>query len=245
MHFMIKRCIRAILPTPFLTYLRGIQASRSELSSNPQKERLGGKKASLDFDGIYQHNGFDGTESRSGGGSTLEQTYVISRAIPLLLKELAVKYFLDVPCGDMNWMRYVELGDVKYTGGDIVQTIVDKNAVEYGDEKRSFQIINIITGPLPVADMIFCRDCLVHLSYADGLSALEQFRNSGAKWLLTTTFTDRASNSDLYEGDIWRPLNLEQAPYNLPKPERYINEACTEGGGLFGDKCLALWRIDE
>lgn len=241
---MIKRFIRAVLPTSVLVYLRGIRASRSELSGASQKVRPGSKKASLDFDGIYRQNGFEGTESRSGGGSTLEQTYVISREIPLLLKELGIKHFLDVPCGDLNWMRYVDFGDVKYTGGDIVQAIVDKNSAEYGDEKRSFQRINIITGPLPVADMIFCRDCLVHLSYADGLSALEQFRNSGAKWLLTTTFTDRTSNSDLYEGDIWRPLNLEQAPYNLPKPERYINEACTEGAGLFGDKCLALWRID-
>jgi len=242
---MIKRFIRTILPSPVLAYLRGIRASGAVPSGISQKAHPDGKRASLDFDGIYQRNGFEGTESRSGGGSTLEQTRVISREIPLLLKELGVKHFLDVPCGDLNWMRYVELGDVKYTGGDIVQTIVDKNTAEYGDEKRSFQRINIITGPLPVADMIFCRDCLVHLSFADGLSALEQFRNSGAKWLLTTTFTDRASNSDLYEGDIWRPLNLEKAPYNLPKAERYINEACTEGGGLFGDKCLALWRIDS
>jgi hypothetical protein len=242
---MITRFIRAVLPSSVLEYLRGIRASRSELPGSSEKVRLGGKRASLDFEEIYQHNGFDGTESRSGGGSTLEQTRVISREIPLLLKELGVKHFLDVPCGDFNWMRYVDLGDVKYTGGDVVQAIVDKNTAEYGNEKRSFQRINIITGPLPVADMIFCRDCLVHLNYADGLSALEKFRSSGAKWLLTTTFTDRASNSDLYAGDIWRPLNLEQAPYNLPKPERYINEACTEGGGLFGDKCLALWRIDQ
>jgi len=240
---MIKRFIRAILPSPVLAYLRGIRASDPALPAISQKKHPSGKKASLDFEGIYQDNGFEGTESRSGGGSTLEQTHVISREIPLLLKELGIKHFLDVPCGDFNWMRYVDLGDVKYTGGDVVQTIVDKNSAEYGNERRSFQRINIITGPLPVADMIFCRDCLVHLNYADGLSALETFRTSGAKWLLTTTFTERTSNSDLYEGDIWRPLNLEHAPYNLPKPERYINEACTEGNGLFGDKCLALWRI--
>jgi hypothetical protein len=83
----------------------------------------------------------------------------------------------------------------------------------------------------------------VHLSFADGLKALEQFRASGARWLLTTTFTDRGENSDLYDGHIWRPLNLEKSPYNMPKAERYINEGCTEGDGLFGDKCLALWRI--
>jgi hypothetical protein len=237
---MMKKMIRTILPEPAVNLLRKI---RDALTAKPGLPPVNNKRASLDFEGIYNENGFEGTESRSGGGSTLEQTRVISREIPLLLNELGVSDFLDVPCGDLNWMRHVDLGDVKYIGGDVVQSIVDKNVVEYGSEKRIFQRINIITGPLPVADIIFCRDCLVHLSYADGLSAIEQFRRSGAKWLLTTTFTDRTDNEELYEGMIWRPLNLEKAPYSLPKAERYINEVCTEGGGMFGDKCLALWRL--
>jgi hypothetical protein len=81
------------------------------------------------------------------------------------------------------------------------------------------------------------------LNFEHGLAALEQFRKSGAKWLLTTTFTDREDNVELYEGGIWRPINLEKPPYNLPKPERCINEGCTEGNNLFGDKSLGLWRL--
>ena len=140
-------------------------------------------------------------------------------------------------------MRYVDLSGINYTGGDIVHAIVDRNNERYGNENRKFECINIITGPLPKADLILCRDCLVHLNFADGLAALEQFRKSGANWLLTTTFTGRDSNDDLFEGSVWRPLNLEKAPYNLPKAERYINEECTEGNNLYSDKCLALWRL--
>ena len=232
---MLKTLLLKLLPARVLDALRRIRAHFAPRTSVAPT----GKKASLDFDRIYSNNGFEGTESVSGGGSTLFQTRVISIEIPKLLAELDTKNVLDVPCGDWNWMRLIKLYGVRYTGGD-----VDENNKKFADETHRFERLNIITGPLPKADLILCRDCLVHLNFADGLKALEQFRSSGAKWLLTTTFTDRENNSELYEGHIWRPLNLEKAPYNLPTAERYMNEGCTEGDELFGDKCLALWRID-
>jgi hypothetical protein len=240
----VKELIKKILPPPAVDALRGLRDSLPSKDS-PSRESAANteKKASLNFEEIYSSNGFDGTESLSGGGSTLFQTRLIRIEIPLLLRELGVKTLLDVPCGDWNWMQHVTLDGVQYTGGDVVQSIVDENKKKYADATHQFERLNIVTGPLLQADLILCRDCLVHLSFADGLKALEQFRASGARWLLTTTFTDRGENSDLYDGHIWRPLNLEKSPYNMPKAERYINEGCTEGDGLFGDKCLALWRI--
>lgn len=220
--------------------LQTTQISSQLTTQTPEKPRL----ASLNFDEIYKNNGFAGTESLSGEGATLFQTRIIREEIPKLLAELEVKHLLDAPCGDWYWMRHVNLANISYTGGDIVQKIIEQNNIAYGNENCKFEYINIITGPIPKADVILCRDCLVHLNFIDGLAALEQFRQSGAKWLLTTTFTARDSNAELYEGDIWRPLNLEKPPYNLPKPERYINEGCTEFDGLFSDKCLALWRLN-
>lgn len=199
--------------------------------------------ACLDFEKIYEDNLFRGAESRSGTGSSLVQTRIIREEIPRLLDELGVGHLLDVPCGDWNWMRHVNLSGVRYTGGDIVRAILDRNNASFGNENCKFEYLDIISGPLPKADLILCRDCLVHLNFSDGLVALEQFRKSGAKWLLTTTFTERNDNAELREGDIWRPLNLEKPPYNLPKPERYLNEGCTEDDGSYGDKCLGLWKL--
>jgi hypothetical protein len=248
----LKALVRRYLPSKVWSALsrlrRRLQPGRFVVSPVYVKQQSSGENekprpASLDFDIIFENNGFLGTESVSGEGSSLFQTRIIREELPKLLKELGVRNFLDVPCGDWNWMRRVDLADIEYTGGDIVQAIIDRNNEIHGNENRRFECLNIITGPLPRADLIFCRDCLVHLHFSDGLAALEQFRKSGAKWLLTTTFTDRDGNEDLYEGGVWRPLNLEKAPYNLPKAERYINEGCTEGDNMFGDKCLALWRL--
>lgn len=201
------------------------------------------KAASLDFEEIYKTNGFLGSESLSGEGASLHQTRIIRDQIPKLLRDLGINSMLDVPCGDWHWMRDVNLGDVTYIGGDIVQAIVDINNKQFGGLNISFRHINIIADTLPLVDLILCRDCLVHLSFEDGLLALDNFKKSGATWLLTTTFVDRNVNTNLFDGEIWRPLNLEIGPYNLGKADFYINEGCTEEGGQFTDKCLALWRL--
>jgi glycosyltransferase involved in cell wall biosynthesis len=200
--------------------------------------------AKLDFRTIFKNNEFLGTESRSGGGSSLFQTRIIREEIPRLLHNLGIKTILDAPCGDWNWMQHVDLGDFQYIGGDIVEEIIQANQDRFGSVNVRFQKIDIISGPIPKADLILCRDCLVHLSNTDALCALESFRRSGAKWLLTTTFTGRTENPDLLIGHIWRPLNLELEPFLLGKSEMAISEGCTEGNNEYTDKSLALWRLN-
>lgn len=200
--------------------------------------------AKLDFQTIFRNNEFLGTESRSGGGSSLFQTRIIRKEIPLLLHNLGVKTLLDAPCGDWNWMQHVGLGDVQYLGGDIVEEIIQANKDRFSGPNVRFLTTDIVSGPIPKVDLILCRDCLVHLSNTDALRAIESFRRSGAQWLLTTTFTGRTENLDLLLGHIWRPLNLELEPFLLGRSEMVINEGCTEGNNQYTDKSLALWRLN-
>jgi hypothetical protein len=60
---------------------------------------------------------------------------------------------------------------------------------------------------------------------------------------LTTTFTERTTNVDIETGN-WRTLNLRLAPFQLPAPLRTLNEQCTELGGAYSDKALALWEVE-
>jgi hypothetical protein len=189
-----------------------------------------------------QTNAWRGAESVSGRGSDLEQTRVIIRELPQLLRQLDAGTLLDVPCGDFNWMRNVELGGTRYIGGDIVSDLVARNQ-QFASDTVEFRRLDLLQGPVPAVDLILCRDCLVHLSFADGLRALNNLAASGSTWLLTTTFIDRAENSDIPTGR-WRPLNLARPPYNLPPPEHLIVEQCTQGGGKYADKALGLWRMD-
>ena len=186
------------------------------------------------------------SESKSGGGSTSAQTHTISIEIPKLFSMLKISLILDAPCGDFNWMKYVKLDNIDYIGADIVDALIDDNNKLYGDKNRIFLTLDIVSDDLPKCDLIFCRDCLVHLPVKDVIDALKNFKKSGSTYLLTTTFMDsyRTNRLDMKLGD-WHAINLLAYPYNLPWPMYIINENCTEGGGNFADKSLALWRLED
>jgi SAM-dependent methyltransferase len=196
------------------------------------------------FTDIYKHNRWGGTASLSGTGSGPDQTAVIARELPRLFRELRVITFLDVPCGDFNWMKMVNLDGIQYIGGDIVRSLVLKNEAAYGRAGISFVRIDLLADELPQVDLILCRDCLVHLSFDDVFRALHNMCKSRSRYLLTTTFVERTDNSDILTGD-WRALNLSLPPLHLPPPLLLINEGCTESDGRYLDKSLGLWSIDE
>jgi SAM-dependent methyltransferase len=195
------------------------------------------------FTDIYRRNGFNGRESVSGPGSDLSATAAVREALPALLKSIGARTLLDAPCGDFFWMKEARLDLDRYIGADIVAAIIAENSRIHADAKREFRVLDITSDALPNVDVILCRDCLVHLPYAAILSAVQNFKRSGSKYLLTTTFTARSENHDIPAGS-WRPLNLQAAPFNFPPPERLIDERCTEDGGQYPDKSMGLWKIE-
>ena len=60
--------------------------------------------------------------------------------------------------------------------------------------------LDITRDRLPRVDLILCRDVLPHLSFADIARAVDNFKRSGATWLLTNTFVDRPRNDDIPTG---------------------------------------------
>jgi hypothetical protein len=196
------------------------------------------------FTKVYEDNIFGGRESRSGEGSNLKQTNVIRRELPNLLAELHIGTLLDAPCGDWHWMRATKLESTRYIGVDIVKALIEQNAARFDSNSVRFLCADLAKDVLPNADLILCRDCLVHVSFEDAFAILRNFRGAGARYLLTTTFTDRESNVDL-DDRFWRPLNMQIAPFHFPAPLKTINEECTEGGGNFRDKCLGLWELNR
>ena len=150
---------------------------------------------------------------------------------------------LDIPCGDFHWMKHVSLEGVDYLGADIVRALIEKNK-ELEAANIHFSQLNLIEDKLPAVDLVFCRDCLVHLSFKDTFLALQNICNSGSCYLLTTTFPGRQHNRDIITGQ-WRSLNLEAAPFYFPPPLKVINEGCTEEDGKFADKSLGMWRVAE
>ncbi|MCF4129875.1 class I SAM-dependent methyltransferase (plasmid) [Methylobacterium sp. SyP6R] len=207
-------------------------ASREALASLSLKDR---------FRFIHDHNLWGAATSASGLGSEAGATRAIRDGLPGLLDGLGVATLLDAPCGDAGWIVGVDLGAIRYVGVDIVPDLIARNRTEH-PPGFEFRVADITRDTLPEADAILCRDGLVHLSFSNIDGALANFRRSGARWLVTTTFTQWQANRDCEDGD-WRALNFERAPFAWGPPLRLLDERCEEGGGGWRDKSLAVWDL--
>jgi len=192
------------------------------------------------FLSIYRYRAWGDGQSISGTGSNLEQTQHISAALPRLFRRYNIRTILDIPCGDFNWMKHVDLSGVDYVGADIVRPVITSDQALHTKSNVKFIVADITSTPLPAVDLILCRDCLVHFSNKHISRAIENITSSRAGLLLTTTFPSQV-NVDIATGN-WRPLNLQDAPFCFPPPIELINEGYEKDSG-FADKSLALWSI--
>jgi hypothetical protein len=200
------------------------------------------------FAGVFSKNAFGGEVSLSGRGSDFDQTIRIQEQLPGLLRKYDVTSLTDLPCGDQNWISKVPMDGISYVGADIVRDLISNNTELYGSSNRAYIEIDITREKPSRADLILCRDLLVHLNTRQIFKALRNMKRSGSSYILTTTFTSnrKYKNLPIFTRSVgWRPINLQSAPFHFPAPLEVINEGCTEGEGKFADKSLALWRLTD
>lgn len=209
------------------------------------RESFAGLDLAQRFRRIHDTNLWGAAASTSGLGSELDATAVLRADLSGLFRKLGVTSLLDAPCGDAGWINQVELG-VRYVGVDIVPELIARlqQRAASGEVTGEYHLADITTDPLPRCDAILCRDCLVHLSFANIGRAVTNFKASGVVWLIATTFPEWRSNADCEDGD-WRALNLERAPFSWRAPVELLNENCPEAGGGWRDKSLGVWRLAE
>lgn len=204
---------------------------------------LAGLSLAERFARIHETNMWGANTSVSGLGSEKEATTALRARLPILLAQLDVSVLLDAPCGDAGWIEQAEFNGIRTIGVDIVPALIATLQAERAGGGE-YAVADITCHPLPLADAILCRDCLVHLSFANIARAIENFRRSGARWLITTTFPDWRANRDCEDGD-WRALNFERAPFRWRAPRAVLTEECREAGGGWADKGLGAWRLAD
>ena len=172
------------------------------------------------FTAIYQKTKAEDFESVSGEGSSLSYTSSLRKSLPIMFNQFEIKSIFDAPCGDFNWMRHVINGsEYTYVGADIVSKLIDSNNAQYANDHISFTQLDICKDPLVDADIMICRDCLFHLSYADIDDFIKNFIKSNIPLLLVTTHknTDKYfKNRNIRSGDF-RLFDLFSAPFNFPE----------------------------
>ncbi|CAB4137904.1 hypothetical protein UFOVP328_126 [uncultured Caudovirales phage] len=189
------------------------------------------------FTDIIQHRRW--LEVPCGSGSTLGFTQLLRDALPDFLIRHNINSMLDAPCGDFSWMSLVKFPEnFLYQGGDIVEFMVKENQYKYPD--IDFKVFDLTQDSFPNVDMLFCRDCLFHLCEDDIKKVFDNLLGSSVKYIMTTSYILDYSNHNISTGDF-RPINLEQAPFNLPRPIDALDD------GLPGEigRRLCLWNVQD
>jgi hypothetical protein len=161
---------------------------------------------------IQQHRWLDHI---CGTGSTMTNTENVRKYLPEVMAKLGCISLLDAPCGDYSWMSQVKWPEgFQYIGADIVAPMIDRLKTQWPD--RDFRHINIITDPLPKMDVMLCRDCLIHLPWADIRRVIQNVVDSGIGYLAATSYLHGEQN-DISMGGCHH-INLRANPACFPDP---------------------------
>jgi hypothetical protein len=187
------------------------------------------------FQQIYETNVWGCAESRSGAGAARSATRSIVQQLKAFFATNSVLTVLDAGCGDMNWMDEASVGLTYYFGVDIVADMIQQN-IRLNQHRTGlfFGVADICRDPLPKVDVIVCRHVLTHLPNDQIQLALKNFTQTGACWLIATSYYD-CDNQDTQPG-FWRRINLTSQPFALPEPLLKI----AEGGACW----LGIWRLN-
>ncbi|MFP8780667.1 class I SAM-dependent methyltransferase [Hydrogenophaga sp. RWCD_12] len=196
------------------------------------------------FGAIHANRSWGDCESSSGPGSTRERAAQFLPDLIALVRSLGTRCLLDVPCGDFNWAAPLADAVDCYLGVDVVPALVSDNEKRWSSPRRQFLCRDMVRQRLPAADLVLCRDALVHLCAEDVKRAIANLRRTGASYLVATTFVGDRGNEDIPTG-AWRPLNMQRPPFGFPAPLALIDERCHHTGGIYSDKHLGVWRFED
>ena len=167
------------------------------------------------FEDIVKHKKWK--KSTCGPGSTIGYTQNLREKLKPLLVKYNINSMFDAPCGDYSWMSMINVQEVTtYLGGDIVEFMIEDNKRNYPGV--NFKVFDLTIDTLPDAELLFCRDCLLHLNFNDIDKVFLNISRSNIKYIMTSNWFDDATNMRDIQTGSWRYLNFLEAPYNFEKP---------------------------
>lgn len=185
------------------------------------------------------------SDSLSGAGSELRVTENIRKDLSNFLSNYKIKTILDAPCGDFYWMSKVNLNNLKYIGGDIVEKLIIENNRNFKTNDINFINLDLTNSQIQYFDLIFNRDCLVHLKDKEIFKVIKNIKSSKSRFFASTIFEKNSNNNESTLSDFWRPINLMMPPFNFPKPFCLLDDSSQSINKYDHYKKMAVWKVED
>jgi SAM-dependent methyltransferase len=155
-------------------------------------------------------------ESREEPWPVEANSQVYRPVVERFIKSHGIRSIVDIGCGSWEPNATIELNGADYVGVD-VSDVVLAQARRNTPPGMKFINANVLTDPVPRADLLLMKDVLQHWSNADVLTFLPKIR-AFRYALITNGFVsgneNESVNVDIVTGD-WRPIDLTRPPFNL------------------------------
>lgn len=190
------------------------------------------------FDAVYATKYWSsGKYPASGPGSSKESA---KNAVVALERVIAggIKTLVDAPCGDLTWIFDVTNLPEEYIGLDVSKDIIERNRLRF--PQYSFDHVDLVDRVLQLDNttLILTRHLLFHLPLQDNLKLLNNLVESGAGYLLTSTYLEADENLDSYVLANGHKINLLRPPYSLREPDLLFRDSSD-------DQYLGLWDLQS
>jgi len=118
------------------------------------------------FGEIYRRGlwGGGGNGFFSGSGSDREISAPFVDIAGRYIDDHGIASIVDLGCGDFRVGRQLVRPGLKYIGVDVVSDLIAENQRRYGNDFVSFEVRDIVNGPLPDGDLYLVRQVLQHMS---------------------------------------------------------------------------------
>ena len=141
------------------------------------------------FSVIHAQNLWRGGASKSGKASGLAETERIARELRRIRDQYRLESLVDIPCGDCHWQFVHQLGFSSYVGADIVASLIERTKAQFSEPGVAFMHLDILKEVTPAADLILCRDLMIHLPNRHILTALKNLGLSNSRYVAISHIT--------------------------------------------------------
>lgn len=165
------------------------------------------------FNSIYKNGTWNQNRTdipKSGPGSSVAETLKFREFFDTFCQTKDIESILDIGCGDLTWMPLTKTFQTKkYTGLDIVKSLIDSHSEKYGQHK--FLCLDAVAQDIPSADVVCIRDVLFHLSIEEIQTLLKKIKY---KYLFVTSCRNEINRNNFDKFHFHR-INVTKEPFNM------------------------------